>query len=226
MRRLWLLAALMLVAPMTAIAAGPALAEPDQAQRSGGLRMEVRGHTSELGSPSGADTLFNTDPLSFQFMEGEDFSYSSIPCEEDAPFIDEALVMNPDYPGVDSPAPLRYFIEGTVTDTRHGGERGTIEGTITAFHCEDGQEGDQILVDYQAKVKRSSENELQVRAGTFDVTGGTGKFEGLDGHGSLNGRLTCLPPVLERTGADSCADLGIYSDAILFLRGHWENETL
>lgn len=141
--------ALVLVGPLTG--AGTAIAQPDEATGSIAVQ-EGRAHTEQFGSPSGAPTLFETTPLPFFFEEGDTFAYASIPCDRPAPFNEDSLIFRPDYPGIDSPADARYLLEGTVTNTR-ADDRGSIEGMLTIVLCEDGQEGDQIFVDDQGKLR-------------------------------------------------------------------------
>lgn len=222
MRRTALLAALALTAALATVA-GPAVAQ--QEEDEGAFRMSAHAH-SEFGSPGGADLLFEADSLAYDFEEGDTFAYSSIPCGEPAPHNDDSLVMKPDYPGVDSPDAVRHLVEGTVTElTEFDGRRGTIEGTITTVHCEEGEETDEIVFDYATRFKQST-NDLKFIAGTWDVVSGTGKFSGLEGDGSLKGGLTCLDLVLQQHDADNCEELGAFSDAVLQLQGEWRNPTL
>lgn len=145
-------------------------------------------------------------------------------CEDPARFNDVALNFNPDYPGIEDPAPVRHLVEGTVTETTESGDRGTIEGTITTILCEDGEEGDEIHIEYEVRFRRTSDDQIRV-TGTFQIVGGTGEFADLSGQGSITGEFTCLPGVLERQDADSCADLGAFSDAVFRLKGHYQDPT-
>lgn len=231
MKRSRLLLALLLALALVVPLATTATAQPDDS--SEGARHEARGsfavqegraHTEQFGSPSGAPTLFDTDPLAFSFEEGDTFAYSSITCDRPAPFNDDSLIFRPGYPGIESPADARYLLEGTVTDTRSD-DRGFIEGTFIIVLCEDGEESDQIVVDYQGRLMRTSDNDAVIRGAQFQVVDGTGRFEDISGRGSLQGRLTCLPPVLERHDADSCEDLGAFSDAAFNLRGNFHDPT-
>lgn len=217
MRKICLLAALALTAALAAPAAaqeGP----PDQ-DPEGAFIMSVHAH-SEYGSPGGADLLFDADALDYDFDEGQEFSYSSIPCDVPAPHNDRALRITPSYPGVDNPDAVRHDVDGTVTE--YDGRRGTIEGTITTVHCDT---GDEISFDYTAQFVEAGDD-VRIQRGTWEVTGGTGIFSDLDGEGTLSGRLTCLPLVLENNEADSCEELGAYSDAVLRLRGKWADSTV
>lgn len=221
MRRTALLTVVVLTVPLATVAGPASAAHVDE----GAFRTSAHAH-SEFGSPGGADLLFDSRSLAYDLGEGDTFAYSSIPCDEPAPHNDTALVMKPHYPGVDSPDAVRHHVEGTVTElTELNGRRGTIEGTITTVHCEDGVETDEIVFDYQTRFKQST-NFLRFIAGTWDVAGGTGKFSGLEGEGSLQGGLTCLDLVLQRDAAGSCEELGAFSDAVLQLRGEWRNTTL
>lgn len=217
-----LLASLALVAPANA-----ARPESPPTGAGGKFSLTVHTHSSEFRGPGGAPTLFETDPLSSPITEGtegEDFSYSSVSCADPAPFNDVALNFNPDYPGIEDPASVRHFVEGNVADVDKSGRTGAIEGTITTFLCEKGEEGDEIHIAYEGRFVQTSDNEARL-AGTFEITGGTGRFADLAGEGRIRGSFTCLPLVLEREGAESCAELGVYSDAVFELKGTYEDPT-
>ena len=42
----------------------------------------------------------------------------------------------------------------------------------------------------------------------------------------MKGEFTCLPAILQREGAGSCAELGVFSDAIFRLRGSYADPTV
>ncbi len=244
MKRFVFLAALLAASAVTV----PVLAQPSDSSRggqdkaSGGIDLTVHTHTAGLGGPGGASLLLeDTDPLSYPPSEGESFSYSSVPCETSVPFNDVALEFNPDYPGIDDPASARFIVEGEVTDMNRSGKKGDIEGTITTFLCENGEEGDQIVFAYDAKLIVKSDNVAMVR-GTWEIVEGTGRFEDMEGQGSIHGRLTCLERVLQRVegNPDDCAEAGMFTDAVFFrgpqddpqpdeitggLKGHYEDPT-
>lgn len=203
---------------------GPAAAQqnrrPDNAQATGGIAISVHAHSSEFDSPGGVDPLVGTQPLDYDFEEGDSFSYASIPCDVSAPFNDESLSFNPDFAGIDDPASARYIIEGTVTEYDEATGEGTVEGTLTVILCEDGEEGDRIFLEYEGTFVKA-DDEVRI-TGTFDIVGGTGVFSDLDGQGSINGSLLCLPEVLENAGAESCEDLGAFSDAVFQLHGTYQ----
>lgn len=69
---------------------------------------------------------------------------------------------------------------------------------------------------------RTSDNELRIVSGSYEIADATGVFEGMGGSGRITGSLTCLAGALRETGAESCADLGMYTDAVLQLRGRYE----
>lgn len=209
MNRLAFLAA---VVAVFAVAA-PASAQQDVA--SGAIEMTVHTHSSEYGGPGQAPLLAgDTDPLQHPISE-QSFSYSSVSCADPAPFNDVALNFNPDYPGIEDPASVRHVVEGDVTDVSQSGKVGTVEGTLTTYLCENGEEGDRIDFSFDGKLVQTSDNDAQFR-GRFTIEGGTGQFADMTGRGSMAGRLTCLPTILEREGAESCAELGEFSDAVFF----------
>lgn len=174
------------------------------------MSLSVHAHSSQL-----TDTLVATDPLETTFAAGDAFSYSSIPCSRPAPFNDTSLNFSPDYPGVEDPASTRHFVEGTITSVDGSGRT----GTITTILCVGGAESQStITTAYTGRFVRSSDNELRI-VGSYEIAGGTGIFDGLEGSGAIRGSLTCLPRTLEATGAQSCADLGVYADAVFNLSG-------
>lgn len=189
---------------------------------SGSMSLTVHAHSSQFGGPGGNPLLAGTtDPLEFPVEEGG-FSYSSVTCEDPARFNDVALSFDPDYPGIEDPAPVRHIVEGEVTD--FSGKTGTVQGTITTFLCQGNKEADRIDTEFEGTIRLISDNELRL-TGTYEITGGTGRFSDLSGEGTITGELTCLPTTLERTGADSCADLGAFSDAVFSLQGEFSDPT-
>ncbi len=184
-------------------------------------------HTHSHDDPDYAGLLFDTDRLSFNFTEGEDFSYSSRTCGGPARFNDLGLDFRPNYPGVDDDAdgtaPVRHRVQGTITEVR--GDRGTIQGTITSVLCEEAPPGVEtetgrvesnnvIVTHFQARYRRVSDNQVQV-TGRFRISPSesTGTFAGLEGHGSIKGVLTCLRH--ERNpAAPTCAQLGHFTDFV------------
>ncbi len=224
----WSLLALALVASLTLIAPAGAGEAARRGGARGGISLDVHTHSRQFGSPSGRPTLFPTNPLEFPITEGA-FSYSAIPCRFPAPFNDAGLKFNPDYPGIEDPAPVRYLVEGTVTEVTASGDRGRIEGTITTILCEGGKESENVFfTDFTGRFIVRSENEARVVGGTFEITGGTGLFADLTGRGAFKGDpgFTCVPPVLARNGAENCADLGAFSDAVFDLRGSYFDPTV
>lgn len=180
-------------------------------------------HTHSNIDPVWTGLLFPTDRLSFNFAQGEDFTYSSRPCSLPAPFNELGLDFSPNYPGVDDDADgtaaVRHRVEGTVTEVK--GDRGTIEGTITSVLCvtEDGKrvESENVIVThFVAKYRRASDNELAL-TGQFRIspTLSTGTFAGLEGHGSIRASLTCLAH-LRDLSQPTCATRGHFTDFVGF----------
>ncbi|MDQ3570044.1 MAG: hypothetical protein M3396_05340 [Actinomycetota bacterium] len=189
---------------------------------TGQFSLSVHTHSRQFGSPSGVQTLFPTNPLEYPVRSGG-FSYSSIPCSSPAPFNDRALAFTPGYPDLGSgPLAVRHRVKGVVVTT-NGSDAGTVRGTITTILCQNGQETkDRIRFRFEGQFVVTSQNEAMVN-GTFRVLGGTGRFAGLHGDGSVTGRFTCLPPALQRAGARNCAELGAFSDAVFNLQGSYAN---
>ena len=197
------------------------------------MSIDVVGLTSTVGTPSGFPTLVPTTGLEIPLTEGAEFSVSSIECSSGpAPFNDVGLSFTPDLAGLEDPAPIRSVVQGSVTDINAAGG-GSVEGTITTFLCEDGEETDQLVVSFRSRFRPTSDDEVVLMGGTVETTGGlalngrftiidgTGPFAGLSGQGSLQGQFTCLPITLERNEATDCADLGLFSEAILDLDGRF-----
>jgi hypothetical protein len=197
---------------------------------------------TQFGTPTDFPTLVSTDPFAIDgdgkgqnvtVAEGESFTTSSIECSSGpAPFNDVGLSFDPDFPGLDDPAPIRSVIEGTVTSVSPSGIRGTVEGTITTFLCENGEETDEIVIAFESEFRRTGKRMLELTGGpvkttgglelvngTFEIVSGTGRFDSLAGGGTVTGQFTCLPSTLERNDARSCAELGAFSEAIFELDG-------
>ncbi len=220
-RFLLLVSALVALVAMYPAAAQPRDREPE-ADEQGTFEATVHTHSRQFGSPSSAKTLFGTKPLPAPVPEGKtNFSYSAIPCNEPAPFNDQALRFSPNPyadQGLLSPAPVRYRVQGTVID----GEAGTVDGKITAILCENDpniasrrETNDRIIIEFFGTYEEVSPNEV-VFTGTYRIVRGTGVFKDLEGQGDvLTGRFTCLPPILQREGAANCEQLGAYSDFVI-----------
>lgn len=218
--------------PMVAalVATGPAGAAPGSgaSKLSGGVEMTIHTHSND--DPEFSGLLFDSDRLSYNFVQGEDFSYSSRTCDGRAPFNDLGLNFTPDYPGVDDDADdtaaVRHHVEGTVSQVH--GDRGMIVGTITTVLCEtvlDGNgnpvivDGDpvrvettsQIVSEFRVKYTRVSNDALAVDGRfKFSPTESTGTFEDIKGQGTLQGAFTCLGTT------NVCADRGFFTDFVVF----------
>jgi hypothetical protein len=234
MRNVTGLLALALIASLAVITSASAEEKGARDGARGGFAVqEGRGHSSQFGTPrDGFPTLVETTPLDFDFEEGAEFSYAAAPCEFPTRNTDTSLILR-GYPGLQSPGPAAYILEGTVTETNASDDRGTVEGTLTIIRCAEAGDGGQneleagrIFVEYEAKITKKSPNNLPLRGGTFRITGGTGIFDDISGRGSFKGRLTCLPGTLDKTGTDNCAELGVFSDAAFNLRGSYSDPTV
>jgi hypothetical protein len=204
----WLVASALFVA---FVAVTPAAAQPppdsSRSQASGGFSLDVHTHSSD--DPTDPGLRFPTQRLEFPITEGSTFSYSSRPCELPAPVNQVGLNFAPPYPGLDNPVPVRHRSQGTIVNG--DAEKGTIEGTITTVICET-QNGTQtesehsIITAYRGHYKLISPDEARIR-GSYEIIGGTGTFENLTGHGSLQASLTCLRDA-------TCAELGHFTDFV------------
>ena len=182
MKRLHLLLGFALLIVLVGVS--PASAQPErQGGTQGGVQMTIHTHSND--DPEWSGLLFDTDRLSYNFVQGESFSYSSRTCGGRAPFNDLGLDFSPNYPGVDDDqdgtAAVRHHVEGTITQVR--GDTGTIEGTITSVMCLDGQETENVIVThYTARFHRVSDNEIRISGRFhFSPTESTGTFAGLEG---------------------------------------------
>jgi len=210
---------------------------------SGSISLDAFTLTGDqFGTPSGRPTLARTDPFALDgnrkgknitVAEGESFTTSSTACNSPrAPFNNVGLDFNPAFPGVKDPAPIRSVINGTVTSVSPSGIRGTVEGTVMTFLCENGKETAKIVIAFESEFRRTGKRMLELTGGplrttgglelvngTFKIVSGTGRFDSLTGSGTVTGQFTCLPRTLERNGARSCAELGAFSEAIFQLDG-------
>jgi hypothetical protein len=209
---------LLAFALVVVLLAGSSADAAPKSSASGGLQVTM--HTHSADDPDFPGLLFDTDRLSFNFVTGEDFSYSSRLCSGAAPFNDLGLDFRPDYPGVDDDdgtAAVRHRVQGTVTETN--GAKGTIRGTTTTVLCvtRNGAQVESqnvIVAHFEVKYRRVSANEVQVQ-GKFEIspTQSTGTFQGLQGHGSIQGVFTCLPHMRDPS-QPSCAALGYFTDFV------------
>ena len=207
-----------LVAAAMLLGAGPANA--DAKRLSGDVSISVHTHSD----PS---LLFGATRLASPFQQGAEFAYSSRTCANPAPFNEVGLDFTPDYPGIDSAtgvAAVRHLAEGRIVSVKHGGNKGTILGSIKSVVCvtRNGMRvasGDALVMDYSARFRRTSDNELYLKGRFwFSPSRSTGTFEDITGRGSLEAQLTCLNH--ERNPAlPTCEDLGYYADFV-GLRGN------
>jgi len=213
---------------VTSAPAGAAPQAPELSNLNG--KVEATIHTHSNDDPEFADLLFDSDRLSFNFLKGEDFSYSSRTCDGRAPFNDLGLNFTPDYPGVDDDADdtaaVRHHVEGRVTQVQ--GDRGTIAGTITTVLCQTVLDasgnpvivaGDPVRVEttssivskFKVRYIRATNDLLAVNGRfTFSPSKSTGTFEGINGNGTLQGAFTCLGTT------NVCSERGFFTDFVGF----------
>lgn len=227
MKKLYaLLGSATVAALVTTGPAGAAPVAPEMTNLNG--RVETTIHTHSNDDPDFPDLLFNSDRLSYDFVRGEDFSYSSRTCDGRAPFNDLGLNFTPDYPGVDEDADdtaaVRHHVEGRVTEVQ--GDRGTIVGTITTVLCQTVLDagGNPVIVDGDpVRVETTSSivskfkvryilatNDLLAVNGrfTFSPSRSTGTFKGIEGNGTLQGAFTCLGTT------NVCSERGSFTDFV------------
>jgi hypothetical protein len=233
MKRAWILA-VALTASVLTMASTPAGAATAQGT------IVLEGLTlagTQFGTPSGQPTTVPTDPLAIPVTRGDRFLYSTITCASPfPPWNSFGLHFTPDYPGITDPASVRHEFEGTVTHA--SGNRGAVQGTITSYLCEGGVRTDQIVVSFQAAFSPTSVQSVPLLGGGpvpttgglafrggVQIVGGTGRFADLQGGGTLMGQFTCLASTLQRNGAQSCAQLGAFSEVPFQLRGRFVDPT-
>lgn len=209
MKKLSLLLALAVL--MALVAINPATAQPSpesaRSQASGGFSLNV--HTHSSNNPADPNLLFPTQRLAFPITEGSTFSYSSRQCELSAPFNQVGLNFNPPYPGFDNPVPVRHRARDTIVSG--DAEKGTIEGIITTVICEtrngvQTESEHSIITAFRGHYRLISPDEARI-TGSYEILGGTGTFENLTGHGSIQASLTCL-------GDATCAQLSHFTDFV------------
>jgi hypothetical protein len=235
------------VLALAALLASPAAIAPAVAKSPAGKRPTkgttiIEGLTlagTQFGTPSGQPTTVATDPLSIPLARGDTFTYSTITCASAfPPWNSFGLHFAPDYPGVDEGAgdrgaSVRHELRGTLTKTRADGS-GRVTGTVTSYLCENGVRTDHIVSRYKAAVRPTPATSVPLVgggpvpttgglsiSGMFKITGGTGRFARLKGHGRMTGQFTCLPQTLTRNAKASCAQLGGYSEVPFQLSGRY-----
>lgn len=216
-------------------------AEPRPSGARGTITLEgltIAG--TQFGTPSGLPTTVATDPLAIPVTKGDTFTYSTVTCASTLPrFNNAGLQFDPDYPGLADPAPVRHEFQGRVVSATPSGNKAVVKGTITSFLCERGVRTDQIVSRFTAVLRPTTANSVALKGGgpvpttgglelrgRFHIIGGTGRFADLSGNGALTGQFTCLPRTLQRNAAQSCEQLGAFSEVPFQLQGRFKDPTV
>jgi hypothetical protein len=195
---------------------------------------------TQFGTPSGLPTTVATDPLAIPVTKGDTFTYSTITCASPfPPFNRVGLHFDPDYPGLADPASVRHDLRGTVISATPSGNHAVVKGTITSFLCEGGVRTDQIVSRFTAALRPTTDTSVVLKGGgpvpttgglelrgRFHIINGTGRFADLHGNGELTGQFTCLPRTLQRNEAQSCEQLGAFSEVPFQLQGRFKDPTV
>lgn len=158
---------------------------------------------------------------------GGPYSFASAPCSADAPInnVSTNLVsFNTRLEGSRSPASTRLHpFEFEVLSLADGA--GEMRGTIDLTVCQprfgvtppDGgpdTERERISIEFTADFTQPTAEETTY-AGQFEITEGTGPYEGIRGSGEITGYFMCLGP-------ERCAQLGGPRDAQVVMVGSYE----
>lgn len=190
--------AAVLVAAGAVIAVGQ-LTDDDE-EVSGNFSMVIMAHSGE--SPGGFDV---GEAVPWDGESAGDFSYFSIGCEGDAPVNNIASDL-PSYGAraEDSRVPVSmraHPIEFTAAEAEEGFE---VSGRMTATVCKLGpgptvddevpdNEKPQIHFDLSGTAETVSD-EATTFDGTFEIVGGTDRYEELSGSGEITGYMFCFAP--------------------------------
>jgi len=189
-----------------AMLAGSAAPAESRGKATSG-EMIIEGLTlagTQYGTPSGQPTTEATDPVTLPLTQGDRFKYSTITCSNPfPPWNNVGLHLVPDLPGITDPASVRHELEGTVTKVRTSGT-GRIRGTVTTYLCVAGERQDRIVTSYKARFRPTVDTSVPLASnpvptkgglefdGRFKVRSGTGRFDDLEGRGTISGQFTRL----------------------------------
>lgn len=192
----------------------------------GTFSMIVMAHTTSFG---GTDVEEEQEPNPWDGSTGEGpYRYAAIPCHEDAPLNNisgDLPSFNTLIPGSRVPASTRaHPMEFDVAEGDDGEMQ--LEGTLDLTVCQlrpgvtpdpdpvPDAEKDSIRFEWNARAAEASEESVVWR-GTFDIAGGTGPYEQLEGEGTVTGYFFCFAP-------EGCEELGEYRDVQFTLSGSYQ----
>lgn len=192
----------------------------------GAFSMIVMAHTTSFaGTEVGQEQQPNPWDGS---TDGGPYRYAAIPCNEDAPLNNisgDLPTFNTLVEGSRVPASTRaHPLEFSVSE----GEGGTmqIEGTLQLTVCQlrpgvtpdpdpvPDAEKHKIRFDWTAQAEEGTAETIVWR-GSFDIVGGTGPYEDLQGGGDLSGYFFCFAP-------EGCEEIGEYRDVQFVMSGTYE----
>lgn len=87
------------------------------------------------------------------------------------PWNNVGLHFDPDYPGINDPASVRHELEGTVTKLLPR-DRGTVQGIIRTFLCVNGERQHQIVTQWKADFRPTSQTSVPLQSNPVPTKGG------------------------------------------------------
>jgi hypothetical protein len=214
----------LLAAALVAVAAVVALGQlGDDEEISGSFSMVIMVHSGE--SPGGFD-IPGTAPWDGEATEGT-FNYRSIPCDGDAPVNNIASDL-PSYGAQvqDSRVPVSMRAHPLEFELAQGDNVLEMTGRLTATVCKLGpgptveddpvpdEDKPQIHFDLSGDLDAVSPEAATVD-GSFELAGGTDRYEQLSGSGDIAGYFFCFAP-------DGCQG-GDLADGQFVLRGEYSH---
>ena len=171
-----------------------------------------------------------TTPWNGQLRNGARYSYRSIPCTGNAPvnnISSDLPSYNTRVAGSRVPSSLRgHPFSFQVRKTKGYWEmRGRIVLTVCKLASGPTPNPDpiadqakpKIYVNFRARIRRVTSEEIRWH-GTFTLAGGTQRYEGLKGSGSIAGYFLCF-------AAEGCKAKGAFLDAQLVMHGDYSDPT-
>lgn len=216
-------------------AAGEAAASPAATDGGGGAQVDEfdsrfnligMAHTSPR-TARGLEIEVDTTPWDGASTGGP-YSFASAPCSADAPINNVSTNLtsfNTRLEGSRSPASTRLHpLEFEVLSLEDG--KGEMRGSISLTVCQPrfgvtppddataDTDRDSIAIEFTADFTQPTAEETTY-AGEFEITEGTGPYEGIRGSGHIAGYFMCLGP-------ERCEQQGAFRDAQVVLLGSYE----
>lgn len=188
--------------------------------------MIVMAHTTSFG---GTDVEEEQQPNPWDgSADGGPYRYAAIPCNEDAPLNNisgDLPTFNTLVEGSRVPASTRaHPLEFEVSEGDDGAMQ--LDGTLELTVCQlrpgvtpdpdpvPDAEKHKIRFDWTAQAEEATAESIVWR-GSFDIAGGTGPYEELEGDGELAGYFFCFAP-------EGCETIGEYRDVQFAMSGVYQ----